>query len=424
MAIDCVDINLDRTPIDADGGWWNDPLGWENWITAFNRRGDSDHFHIGCDPQRLRDRRTYERTFELTASGSTDGRLYLKCGNIGSRFEPSASQDSWWFIGVRTSPMRRQAYRGVTLFKVTGDRLNLEGIKARDYDTVLDFENAINDSAVLNTVCRNATFGLRFRNSVNDLTLNQIVGRDITASLIRLEGNVTNSSITNITLLNTNVEDGEAIGIRLLGSNNQNVKISDIVCGGQHDHYIGDEPKSPYHDGSEYSPYTQGEVLAIEGGFGIVIERVIGFNCTDRLIDCKAQCEISDSGGVIAKRGITMWADNSIATNCVIKTPTNYGNTPATAYLVLGNNSKLLNCFAHMLTRGNSATIIVGKGANILIKGGEYIQNSENPYLQLGASGSGTGPTTVTLENVKINGTIYNTSVTLNTPGDKWFLPN
>ena len=420
MGIDFIDISLDKSPVDNTGDNWESPFGWPDWLDSFNRRGDKDMVFLGCDHGYLIDRYTYEKTYSLTASGTELGNLYLGCGNIGSRIEPSVSQNSWWFIGDRPEPMRRQMYNGSILFLITGNYLTLEGVKAKNYQTVFEIQNPLNGCEFLNLAFRNVRFGARFNADVDNIKIDQLVGRNATASLLFFGGSVTNSSITNVTLLNTNVEDGEAIGIRLLGHNNQNVRITDIISGGQHDHYLSATPKNPYHDGSEYSPYTQGEVLAIEGGSGIEIERVIGFNCTDRLIDCKAQCVIRDCGGTIAKRGITMWAEGSHAYNCIVKSTSQFGNTPASAYLVLGNDSSLVDCEAFMLTRGFKATIIVGQAATIRIVRGRYLQPPTGAFLSLGYSGAGQGPTTVILEGVEINGKVYNQSINLPTGGAEW----
>lgn len=420
MAIDCIDINLDETPEGNTGDWWDSPLGWDRWLSALNSRGDRDLVHICCDAGRLRDRLTYENTYQITATGSTVDRLYIMCGNIGSRFESSVSQDSWWFVGSRPDPMRRREWQGVNLLEITSDHISIEGVKAKNYADVMEFKTAIQDSALMNCIFQNANFGARFRETVTDMEIDSIVGKNITKSLLMFYKNVTNTTISNITSLNANIEDGEAIGIRLLGGNNQNVKIRDVVIGGQHDHYIAERPKNPYHDGSEYAPYNQGEALAIEGGTGIEIDRFSVFNTTDRLIDCKAQCVIRDSGGSMSKRGITMWSDNSHAINCVVKSSVGVGNTPATAYLLFGTDSTLEDCHAFMLHRRMKCTILVSHGKHIKIIRGEYIQPSDLPFVVAGSDQGIDADTVVELIDVEINGKKYNQTLTFQNPNEEW----
>lgn len=420
MAIDCIDINLDETPEGNTGDWWDSPLGWDRWLTALNSRGDKDLIHICCDAGRLRDRLTYENTYQITAFGSSISRIYVMCGNIGSRFESSVSQDSWWFVGSRPDPMRRQEWEGVNLLEITSDYISIEGIKAKNYADVMEYKSAIQDSALMNCIFQNANYGARFRETVTDMEIDSIVGKNITKSLLMFHKNVTNTTISNITSLNANIEDGEAIGIRFLGGNNQNVKIRDVVIGGQHDHYVGSIPKNPYHDKSEYAPYTQGEALAIEGGAGIEIDRFFVFNTTDRLIDCKAQCVIRDSGGSMSKRGITMWAADSHAINCVVKSSVGVGNTPATAYLLFGNDSTLEDCSAFMLERRFKCTVIVAQAVSIKIIRGEYIQPPDYPFIVSGSGNDAVGVTTVELIDVEINGKKYNRTLTFQEPGSEW----
>lgn len=420
MAIDCIDINLDETPEGNSGDWWDQPLGWRGWLSAFNSREGRDTILLCCDAGYVRDRFVYETTYTLTASGSPGSIMYFACGLIGSRYEPSPSQNAWWFVGSRPDPMRRQQYRGKKLFKIFSDFIHIEGIKARNFDEVMEFPNSLQDSAVINCIFQNASFGMRFRGPVRDVFIDQIVGRNVTKSVMIFHDTVEDTTISNIVAINTNIEDGEAIGIRLLGKNNNNVRIRDVTIGSQYDHYIGAVPKNPYYKGPDYKAYTQGEALAIEGGTGIEIDRFFVFNTTDRLIDCKAQCIIRNSGGTASKRGITMWAADSHAINCVVKSSIGVGNTPATAYLLFGEGSSLVDCSAIMLPRRFKATIIVSQGISIKIERGEYIQPEGRPFLLSGSSVYSPDPTFVELVNVNINGRIYNETVRFDNNAEEW----
>ena len=120
----------------------------------------------------------------------------------------------------------------------------------------------------------------------------------------------------------------------------------------------------------------------------------------------------------MTKRGITMWAPDSHASYCAINGARTFGNTSPSAYLMLGDGSSLNYCSAVMLTRSANATVIVGRGGEYHINGGEYIQPADKAFVQMGYSGSGSS--TVHLNNVNVNGKNYTMTLNFNSGGAGW----
>ncbi|TKB03903.1 hypothetical protein E5672_07390 [Alteromonas portus] len=418
MGMDFIDISIDEGEVDANGDWWDQPLGWSELLTAINSRGAGDFIHVGCDAQFLVDRYTFSKEFEITATGDETGPLILKMGNIGSRIDSSLSEETWWPIGDRPEYFRRSTYRGVNFFTFQGDRYFLEGFRARNYDTAATFTQPQSGTKIYQSQLRSCRFGFDFKSTVDDCEISGLVSKNVTTSLAIFRGAVTNTRISDISALNANCEDGEAIGIRFLSSENDNVTLSDINIGGQRDHYISLNPKNPYHDGSQYSAYTQGEALAIEGGTNFTIERFIVWDTTDRLIDCKASAVIRHSGGFFCKRGITVWGANSRLEYCFVGGVQQFGNTSGTAFLLLGDSCTLHYCSVRFDSRSTSECISVRKGSTHTIEGGEYVLPATKPFLR--AASTGTGIATVELKDVVINGKTYNETVTLNSSGATW----
>ncbi|MCG8495472.1 MAG: hypothetical protein MI796_05430 [Enterobacterales bacterium] len=418
MARDFIDIAIDEGAEDANGDWWDSPFGWSEWLAAANSRGPGDTVHLGCDAQFLVDRFTFSKEFEISATGDETGYFALKGGNIGSRIDTTLSEESWWAVGDRPEYFRRTGYKGVKYLTFTGDKYIVEGLRARNYETALTFTQNQTSPKLYNMQFRSCRFGIDFKGSVDDGEFTGLAGKNITSTLLAFRGAVTNTRISDISSLNNNCEDGESIGMRFWSQNNHNVTISDVNIGGQRDHYVGLIPKNPFHDGSEYAPYTQGEALAIEGGTDFVIERFCVWDTTDRLIDCKASAIIRHSGGYFSKRGITVWGDNSRLEYCFVGGAQQTGNTSGTAYLLLGANCVMHYCTARFDLRATSACIQVSRGSIHKIEGGEYLLPETKPFLI--AASVGNGAATVELVDVVINGQVYNETVTLASSGDTW----
>lgn len=420
MSRDFINIAIDEGEEDANGDWWDSPFGWSEWLSAANSRGPGDTVHLGCDAQFLVDRFTFSKEFIITATGDDTAPFALKCGNIGSRIDPTISEESWWAIGDRPEYHRRTTYRGVNFLTFEGDYYIVEGVRARNYDTAITFINDQTNLMLYNSQFRSCRFGLDFKGGISNGEITGLVGKNVTSSLLIIRGAVTDTRISDISSLNANCEDGESIGIRLLSANNHNVTIADVNIGGQRDHYAGLIPKNPFHDGSNYTPYTQGEALAIEGGTGIVVERFCIWDTTDRLIDCKASAIIRHSGGYFSKRGITVWGDNSVLEYCFVGGTQQTGNTSGTAYLLLGANCSMNYCTARLDSRATNGCILVSKGSTHTIEGGEYLIPASKPFLLAGSEGEGSA--TVRLIDVVINGQTYNEEVLLTSTGSAWYI--
>ncbi|MBO7920940.1 hypothetical protein J5X92_01750 [Alteromonas sp. K632G] len=390
----CFDINLNTAPGWTEGDSWDYCNPAQELGNIYSRKYDNDdgenlyrletgdNFYIACSETNIRDwwPETTPFTFDVdgVASGEISFYYGIQVGDSEINFKVNA--DAPYMVGD-----------GGTLYQLDADYHRYYGLRVRGYDRAIQLQSE--------------SYGLTIDSAVTNKT-----------QLIDTNGHSLNGAkLSKITRINADSK------FLVVPQNSNDVSLQGFHCEGEGD--IGlvveeghskviiaaGEIKNDNHDFKDSNETLTGLYIGESANEAVVIDmRIRGFSGPSHEFHCPVNTEgltsyYSGAGVYFGKGGK--------ARDCMVSW---LRQIEGDSYAYYANGDlELNNCGCLLDETGGLAAIVLAEGATATINGGKYRLNIPMPFL------TALGDATAILNNVTINGVLYNTTLDFRR-GESW----